>query len=64
MRSAEEKTQTGVDPYVDEQGKSARFYTERRDQEEGSELDSHKEVRCFCWSRRDQEEGGGAGPTS
>ena len=34
----------------------------RRDQEEGCELDSHKEVRRFCGSRRDQEEGGGAGP--
>ena len=36
----------------------------RRDQEEGGELDSHKEVRRFCGSGRDQEEGGGAGPSS
>ena len=28
------------------------------DQEEGGELDSHKEVRHLCGSRRDQEEGG------
>ena len=34
------------------------FCWSRRDQEEGGELDSHKEVRHFCQSRRDQEEGG------
>ena len=34
------------------------------DQEEGGELDSHEEVRCFCGSRQDQGEGDGAGPSS
>ena len=36
----------------------------RRDQEQEVELDSHEEVRHFCWFRRDQEERGGAGPSS
>ena len=38
----------------------------RRDQEEGSELDSHEELDNhlrICGSRRDQEQGGGAGPS-
>ena len=38
----------------------------RRDQEEGSELDSHEELDNhlrICGSRRDQEGGGGAGPS-
>ena len=34
------------------------------DQEEGGELGSHEEVRCFCGSRQDQGEGDGAGPSS
>ena len=45
--------------------KTPGLATESRwDQEEGSELDSHEEVRHFCGSRRGQEEGGGAGPLS